>query len=151
MLIRKRGHQTLYGATSRQNMVIGAEHIKALKERDNADQLTKKRKLYESEKLAVYVNGTPTLEAFIENKKKYQPDNATQKSITEEQRDSPHGLLMQLFLTRRSIMRGLFRFSQLYLSFSFPCLSYFQFKYIIYITLIIIYNFPGFDKKAKMI
>ena len=61
----------------------GAEHIKALKERDNADQLTKKRKLDEAEKLAVYVNGTPTLEAFIEQKKKYQPDNATQKSITE--------------------------------------------------------------------
>ena len=40
-----------------------AEHIKALKERDNADQLTKKRKLDEAEKLAVYVNGTPTLEA----------------------------------------------------------------------------------------
>ena len=40
----------------------GAEHIKALKERDNADQLTK-IKLDEAEKLAVYVNGTPTLEA----------------------------------------------------------------------------------------
>ena len=60
----------------------GAEHIKALKERDNADQLTKKRKLDEAEKLSVYVNRTPTLEAFIEKKKKYQPDNATQKSIT---------------------------------------------------------------------
>ena len=41
----------------------GAEHIKALKEREKAYQLTKKRKLDEAEKLAVYVNGTSTLEA----------------------------------------------------------------------------------------
>ena len=68
MVMRKRGHQTLYGATSRQKMV--------LKERDNADQLTKKRQLDEAEKLAVHVNGTPTLEAFLEKKKKYQPNNA---------------------------------------------------------------------------
>ena len=55
----------------------GAEHIKALKERDNADQLTKKRKLDETEKLAVYVNWTPTLEAFIEKKKKFRSTNRT--------------------------------------------------------------------------
>ena len=53
-----------------------------MKERDNADQLTKKRKLDEAEKLAVYDNGTPTLEAFIEKKKKYQPDNATHKFLS---------------------------------------------------------------------
>ena len=36
----------------------GAEHIKALKERDNAGQLTKKRKLDEAEKLAGYPVGS---------------------------------------------------------------------------------------------
>ena len=59
------------------------DHRKAMQERDIANQATKKRKLDDEERQAVYVSGTPKLAAFLEKKEKYQPDNSTQKKITE--------------------------------------------------------------------
>ena len=44
-----------------------------MEDRDKADQVTKKRKLDEAERQAVYVNRTPKLAAFVEKKEKYQP------------------------------------------------------------------------------
>ena len=59
------------------------DYRKAMEERDIANSATKKRKLDEEERQAVYVSGTPKLAAFLDKKEKYQPDNSTQKQITE--------------------------------------------------------------------
>ena len=72
-----------------------------MEDRDKADQVTKKRKLDEAGRKAVYVNGAPKLAAFVEKKEQYQPDNNTQK----KEKYQPEFLLENLGGARKLLVR----------------------------------------------